>query len=204
MYVSLEADLREAKQIDKLVKLRKDGMIPGVIFGKGMDSISIKIPYIKLMKLISGHAHIIELNLASAKHLVNIESIQRDPVSGKILHVTFHKLQAGQVTSVSVPIILHGIEDVTGIVMQKLQEVYVSCLPENVPGSIDVNVSEIAIGDTIYLRDVSLPVTIKIDEEDLEKQVVSCVAPSKEEEAPAATEGGEDGAEAPAAATEEE
>ncbi len=193
MYELLEGQKRASKDVAKLSKVRKDGFIPGIIFGKEIESISIMIGKSLFAKCLSKSVQIIELVVGSDKHLVNIDSIQKDPVSGKILHISFHKLQAGQKTTVSIPVLLVGENEGEGIVGQLMQEVSVIALPQDIPASIEVNIESLEMGSAIFVRDLAVSDKVSFQEADLDKPVANCSAPSKEEpeEAPADEEGAE-------------
>ncbi len=196
MYELLEVEGRINDREINLNKMRKDGYIPGVIFGKEMDSLSIKILEKKLLKQLSHKAKIIELLIDGRdKMLVNIESIQKHAVSGKVLHVSFLKMAKGQKAHVTVPIVLtghsHGVI-ASGTVTQSFEELTISGLPQDLPQSIDIDVSLLTLDSRIHLSDIVLPSGIVLADKHSSDTVVVSVHPThKAEEEPVKAPKGE-------------
>ncbi|HLE11188.1 MAG: hypothetical protein A2504_12540 [Bdellovibrionales bacterium RIFOXYD12_FULL_39_22] len=200
MYELLEVESRGNGNGVNLNKMRKDGYVPGVVFGKEMDSLAIKISEMKLLKQLSHKAKIIELMVdGKNKLLVNIESIQKHAVSGKILHVSFLKINADKKTTVTVPIVLtghsHGVT-ATGTVSQAFETLTISGLPKDLPDSIAIDVSHLQLHAKIHMSEIKLPTGVSLaDKHDHETVVISIHATKEAEEEPVAktvTEGGED------------
>lgn len=199
MYDLLHVEMRDTEGL-KPFQLRKNGNIPGVVFGKGMDSVPVKFDTNEFRKILVHGVKVFEVEIeGQGKHLVNLESVQRDPVSHKVLHVNFHKLNKNQATTVLVPIRLVG--DAPGmkeggVMRQLLDEVNVVGLPHKIPEHIDVDVAGLNLNEHINVSDVKLAAGLSFSEADLEKGIVNCTVPkqvveSEVEEAIEAAEGEE-------------
>ena len=121
------------------------------------------------------------------------KEIQHDPITDKIVHIDFNEISLMEVIKVKIPVHLKGespgVAD-GGIVNQVLHELEVECKAKDIPENVEVNISELNIGDAIHLKDVSLPAGVKATE-DLEQLLVGINAPHVEEEEPEAEEGEE-------------
>lgn len=185
MYDLLSVELRNPQKI-RPFQLRKQGMIPGVLFAKGMESIPIQLSRNNLKKILSHGVKVFEVEVAAKeKHLVNLEHLQRDPVTHEVLHISFHKLKRNQTTHVSVPVKLEGKAIGTtegGVVRQLLDEVMITGLPHKIPEFLIVDVQSLAVGDHINVQDIKLDHGLSFDETDLENAIVNCAIPKVVEE----------------------
>lgn len=180
--------------------LRRENEVPAVIFGKGMESINISADYVSLEKVYqeAGETDLIDIMLDENKYKVLVKGIQTDPVTDKISHVSFYKPDLTVKTEAQVPVEIIGEENnellesnPTAIALLLLQEITVEALPEDIPHSFNVDVSnltEFGMGVNIsqleYNREkVSIPdidpeeTVVRIDEivieEEPEEEVIS-------------------------------
>lgn len=199
-------------------KLRAAGRIPAVCYSSGQSPEAVSLDPRALDRILRGSETgmntLIDLVVGGGGvyhgRTVLVRDLQRDPVSGAALHADLFALDLTAKVSVSVPIHLQGhakgVEE-GGIVDHALREVELECLPRAIPKEIVVDVSGLAIGDSIHVRELVLPEGVALLS-DGDLSVVSVVLPRKaEEETPAvvaAVEGAEaEGAAAPAAEGEE-
>ena len=154
--------------------LRRNGEVPGVIYGHGREPQSLAIPARDLDRLLQHVAYestVIELAIEGRTSRTLIREIQRHPFKRQILHVDFQELVAGETVTVRIPLVLVGLpaEVRTGgaIMDQTLRELEIEVDPANMPNHIDVDVSELAIGHSIHVRDLRIPagVTVLVDED---------------------------------------
>lgn len=196
-------------------KLRATGRIPAIVYGRGKPTRQVTLDPTPLAKMLksadSGINTLIDLRIGSQETVVLVREIQRDPVSGRWIHADLFELDLQKTIEVRVP--LHivgkpmGVES-GGILDHPLREVEIECLPRAIPDSVEVDVSNLDVGDSIHVRDLALPEgATMLSDPDL--AVASVVLPKAEEEAkPAeaaavAAEAAAPGAAAPAAAGEE-
>lgn len=154
--------------------LRRNGQIPGVIYGHSREPQSLAVPARDLDRLlgqISAESTVVELSIDGKTSRTLIREIQRHPFKRQIMHVDFQELVAGETVVVRIPLVLVGLpaEVRTGgaIMDQTMRELEIEVDPVNMPNHIDVDVSELTIGHSIHVRDLKLPagVTALVDED---------------------------------------
>jgi len=177
-------------------KLRATGRIPAVFYGRGETAIPLIVDMKDLKGALEGAAGgnvIVDLKLegeAAADRKAIIREIQRDPVAGRIIHVDFQHISLTEKITVEVPVVLvgtpTGVKDGGGILETLLREVEVECLPTDIPEHIDVDVSALAIGDSIHVGELKAErVTITTDPD---RTVATVVPPTVLEEVKPAEE----------------
>jgi large subunit ribosomal protein L25 len=220
--ITLDAQLREETGKSKVKDLRDKGFIPAVVYGEGKTSLVIKVLHHELLRLI--HQHRLEnaiLNLKIKDDKKNkprsclIKETQYDPVTGDIVHVDFNEISLTKVIKVNVPVVAKGepagVKQEGGSLEHILWEIEVECLPTDIPKEIEIDVSQLKMGESIHVRDIKLPDNIKIINSP-DAMVLLVAAPVKEEVPVEVTEGQEqqepevikEKKESPAEAAEEE
>jgi large subunit ribosomal protein L25 len=142
--------------------LRRGGFIPAVVY-KGGDSLPVQIPGKELSRFIrksGGEQVIITLDIAGDVRQAIIKDYQVEPVDGSLVHVDFQEISATELLRVPVHVVIRGeaigVKRDKGILQHGLREVEVECLPDNIPGHIDVDVSSLLIGQNVHVRDLKL------------------------------------------------
>jgi large subunit ribosomal protein L25 len=167
---------------------RRSGVIPGIIYGEGEQSIPFEAKYDDFQNLIhtaSGENVIVDLKLEgdSGDRKAIIRDIQRDPLSGSILHFDLHHISLTEKVTVNVPIVVTGVpigvKDFGGILEHVLREIEVECLPTEIPPQIEVDVSALKIGDSIHVSELTLAKGTIVTAG--ERSVVTVVPPAVEE-----------------------
>ena len=143
---------------------RREGRIPAILYGHGEDSISLTIDYNefdRLVHAVSIENTIIDLDVDGGRYKVLVREVQRHPYRGEPLHVDFFHVAMDEKLHVEIPIILvgnpEGVKNKGGVLDHQLRELEVFCLPGNIPEKIEVDVSELDVGDSIHVRDLDLP-----------------------------------------------
>lgn len=179
MYELLKAEHR----VEPVKSIRKEGYVPGVVYGKGMESVSFKVPSISINKFLHHSGKVFEVEVAgNGKHLVSLDNVQWDHMGDKMLHVSFHKISANEKTTVTLPIHFEGEaagKKEGGVVQHVLHEVDVTGLPKDMPEFISVNVSELEVHGNFALRDIPCPKGLEWAQAE-ETNVVSCHPPKVE------------------------
>ena len=171
-------------------KLRQTGRIPAVYYGRGKDPIPLVVSLKDLEEVIEraeGSNVIVDLRVeghASSDRKALIREVQRDPVSGSILHLDLQHISLTERITVEVPIVLIGtpigVKDGGGILEHLLREVEVECLPTEIPSRLEVEVSALGIGDTLHVSDIKAErVIIKTD---ADRAIAAVVPPTVLEE----------------------
>lgn len=179
----LNVESRASKHVIRPNQLRQKGFIPGVIYGKGIESVPIKVGKYDLMRSLDKFGQVFEVKIDGKKRrLVNLEKVQKDPLGKETLHVAFHELKRGEETAVSLPIQVVGEspgDKQGGVITQPLKEVEVTGMPQNMPEAIEVDISQLGLNESIQLKDIQPPQNMKFDENLLEETVVNCAPPSR-------------------------
>jgi large subunit ribosomal protein L25 len=160
MYQCLKVESRTDSFENKPSSLRREGWIPGVIFGKEIDSVTLKVKENELKKFLNDSGAVFQIEVAGTKHLCNLDDLQRDALGAQTMHVSFHKLKAGQKTTVNVPI--HYIGEAPGIKAGGILNLLVDNLdleglPKDIPEFVEVDLSGVEVDGQIHLGDVKTP-----------------------------------------------
>ena len=199
--IILEIQPRDELGKNKVKGLRGKGFIPAVIYAEGKKSQAIKVSHRQLWQLIHQHrleSMVINLKIQDDKKQKGrsclIKEIQYDPVKGDIIHVDFNEISLTKVIKVNVPVVAKaepiGVKQEGGSLEHILWEIEVECLPTDIPKGIEVDVSQLKIGDAIHIKDITFPPNIKVLNAP-EAIVFSVTAPIKEEVVAPAVEGEE-------------
>jgi large subunit ribosomal protein L25 len=169
-------------------RLRKEGMIPAVVYGHKEEVLSVSLARDDLLKALRHGARVVDLQAAGKQEKALIRDVQYDHLGHEVLHVDFARVSADERIKIQVPIELRGVAPgVTagGLLNQALHTLEIECPALKVPESIRVNIGELQIDGVIHVRDLKLPegVTATVDPEVI---VVQVSAPLVEAEAPAA------------------
>lgn len=183
-------------------RLRKAGVLPGVVYGASKEAVSIELEHNAMYYLLQEeafHSSIISLQLDGKKENVLVRDVQYHPWKQLVLHVDFQRVSADQKLTMSVP--LHFLNEETapgvklngGVIHRILNEVEISCLPKSLPEFIEVDLGEVKIGQTLHLSDIKLAKGIELHAlargEDLAVVSIMAVKGNKSEDNAAATEG---------------
>ncbi len=202
MEATLEAVKREGRGKNEANRLRAAGRIPAVLYGakkdgKTPEGTAVAVDPKALLRILhsdSGANTLISLTVEGAQSRVMVKEYQLDPVTHSLLHADFYALAMDKAIVVSVPIVLKG--DARGVKLQGgmvdflTRDIQVQCLPADIPGHIDVDITEMNLHDSIRVRDILVegskwqPVT------DAETMIVHLVLPKAEESATAAAADG--------------
>lgn len=190
--------------------LRKNGLIPAILYGHGEETINISIPekeFCHLLQKEKGENIIIEIELPGDKiKKTIIKEIQRNPVTSRILHVDFQHLIMTEKVHMQVPIILTGTPEGIksgGVLEHLLRKINIKCLPKDIPPHIEVEVSELKLGDSVHISDLSVEnveileeptetvttiIIPKIVKEEVKEEVVEEVKEEEEKKEPEVAE----------------
>jgi len=193
---NLVLNIEKRKELGKggARKLRRAGYIPGILYSPHKDDpeVPIKILRKEFHKIFSGDSehHVLNLNLENEEVMAVIKEIQRDPIRSDVLHVDFFKVFKGEKVIVEVPIELIG-ESIGvkkgGILEHLLREIEIEAIPSQIPDAIEIDISELDLGDTLLVEDLKLPEGVEAITP-LETAVVSILAPTNGEEEEAVEE----------------
>src|ERR1700678_266567 len=151
-------------------RLRREGKIPGVIYGHGTDPLSVAVPARELRIALNGEAganQLLSLETGSATYLALAREMQRHPIAQTVTHVDFQIVGRDEVIAADVPITLIGealeVHHGDGLVDQQMFTLSIKARPADLPPSIGVDISALPIGAQIYAGDLTLPAGVTID-----------------------------------------
>jgi large subunit ribosomal protein L25 len=164
-------------------RLRTSGLIPAVVYGHGIHAEPVAIDGRELRSALSGDAgvnQLLNLEVAGTRHLALARVLQRHPVRGTVVHVDFQVVSRTEILSADVPIVLVGeakaVENERGVIEHPLQSLTINAMPGDIPNSIEVDISAMAIGDTIRVGDLPLPAGVTTDVDPDEAVVMAAVS----------------------------
>lgn len=195
-------------------RLRRDGQVPAVLYGHGVEGLPVSVVGRELRTALSTDAGlnaVLSLDVEGKQYMAMAREIQRHPVRGTVLHVDFQVVDPNEAVSADVTVTLVGdaveVAHADGVVDQQLFTLSVTAKPSEIPTSLEVDISGLTVGASIRVGDITLPAGASTDV-DPEAVVVLGVPPrvqTRAEEAAEAAEGAPEGAaEAPAAEAAEE
>ncbi len=200
-HVKLQAKKREAAGGGAAKRLRRDGIVPAVIYGATQDNYSIQVDareFGSLLKQTSAENFLVDLQIEGAKEktkLAMVQDMQQDPLSGDILHVDFHAVNENQPITATVPIELTGeAEGVKegGLLDHQLHSIEVHCLPSALPEGFEADVTNLKVGEALHISDLTVPEGVEFT---LDGDVVIAIiaeprlAETEDEEGAAAADG---------------
>jgi len=213
---TLEAQTRHDVGKGASRRLRREKQVPAVVYGGGNDAVAVTLSHDEVYRKLQFEAffsHILTLNIdGKNKQQAILRDLQRHPFKPRITHMDFQRVQADREIHVRVPLHFLNAEEAVGVrmgggeVSHLETEVNVACLPRNLPEYIEVDLSELDVGDTIHLSQLVLPEGVSLLDlahgEEYDYGVVSCHMPRVTAEEDLEVEG-EEAVEAEAAEGEE-
>lgn len=189
MAVKLSAQPRAQSGKGVARKLRREGRVPGIVYGADVEArpISVDGPSLARVEQTAGLHSLIDLHVEGGEggqgdtHRVLIKELVRDPVRGDMLHVDFHAVALDQEMQTTAEVALEGEEarSDAGVLTVVLRELAIACLPTAIPESIPVDVSALVIGDVVTVADLVPPAGVRLLNEP-DEAVVTVTAPQVE------------------------
>ena len=171
MKIEINAKERKSKGTGASRRLRHEGTTPGILYGGVKDAISLEIDTKELFMQFrheAFHASILTLNLEGKKESVILRDFQMHPVRNNIQHIDFQRINENEKINVKVP--FHFVNEDTapgvkiegGLVSHIMTEIDISCLPKDLPQYIEVDLGELAMGESIHLSEVTVPEGVEL------------------------------------------
>ncbi|MBC8017905.1 MAG: 50S ribosomal protein L25 [Verrucomicrobia bacterium] len=169
-------------------QLRMADMVPGVVYGKGMDPMAISIKHRELKAAMAGEGgqnNLITLvgGASLDQSMAIVVDLQRDAIKGTYRHVDFHRINMTEMLRVTVPVVLKGTAigvKEGGLLDLVRHELHVECLPGNIPDHIEIDITDLAVAHSIHVNEVALPEGVKVLDSP-KTAVVSVLGRAKEE-----------------------
>jgi large subunit ribosomal protein L25 len=209
--VTVKAAVREGRGKEDSKKMRREGRIPVIVYGAGKDAVSVSVQLSELAAILrsdTGGNTLFALDIeGEGASDVIFQDRQIDPLKGRLIHADLRRFAAGEKIEVTVAIHITGnaagLTEEGAVMVQQLREIKVLCEPKNIPETINVDVTNLGLGDSIHVKDLpvgegievhedpeTIVVTISfVAEQNLESAVEAGVEPVVEGEEKAPAEG---------------
>ena len=194
--IVLNADPRERTGSNKARVIRKiDGMVPAIVYGDEKETINLKLKLNELTKAAENelfYTQVLLIKTGENEEKVVLKELQKDPAKGKFLHADFQRVSRKTKLKVVIPVNFlnedecKGVKEEGGVVAKAIREIEIMCLAGNIPESIDVDIENLNLGESLRLTEISLPEGSEIPglTEETDQMVVSVNAPKVVEEDP--------------------
>ncbi len=149
--------------------LRKEGFLPSVVYGHGFEPIPVQIKYSDFENVYkyAGESTLINLKIGDKEEPAVIKDIQKDPVSDKIIHADFYKVNLKEKIKAKVPVVVIGESEVVkngGVLIKTVNELEVEALPQDLPHELQIDISRLQnFGDHIQIKDILVSDKVKIE-----------------------------------------
>lgn len=187
MAITIQADQRNLVTKGDLRRLRSEGQIPAVVYGKQLQNPqAISISEKQVASLLRTHPNaVFALEIpGTGKQSVMITEVQRDVLNGQMLHIDFHQINMNEKVRTQVRIEVtgesFGVRE-GGIQQSILHELEIQCLPGEIPEFIPADITNLAVGESLHVSDLYLPEGVEAKTE-ADAVVVTILAPQKEAE----------------------
>ncbi len=214
--IEIPVELRETQGKGASRRLRRQDLVPGIVYGGDRAPQAIQVSQFFLKKALADEAFytsILKISAGGKAQKVILRDLQRHPVKPMVMHIDFQRIDENEALRMSVPI--HFINEEASpagkkaavVVSKQINEIEVSCLPGDLPEYIEIDLADLDVGDSIVLRDVTLPEGVTLmaaiahDEAELDRTVVSA---AEVREAAATEDEGETSPDVPTVSDEEE
>jgi large subunit ribosomal protein L25 len=188
---SLNAEVRDDKGKGASRRLRRQGRVPGIIYGGGKDPVAVSVDHDELINQLKHEAfysHVLEINVSGKKEKAVLKDLQRHVFKPTVVeHLDLQRVSAKEKLRMQVPLHFEGEKTCPGVklnggvITHNMVNVEVSCLPKDLPEYIEVDVSEMDIGDSIHLSNLKMPAGVELVElshgDDHDQQVASIHQP---------------------------
>ncbi len=190
--LSLSAKIRKEFG-SKNDKIRKQGLIPAVLYGPKIKNLNLAIDYNKFYQLYqqAGESTLVKLmikdeDVKDKERVVLINEVKKDILSDKIIHIDFYQVRMDKKITVEIPLVFVGeseaVKSLAGTLVKSLQSLEISALPAELIHEIEVDISKLkTFDDVIRVKDLKVPENVEIEAE-LDEAVVSVAPPRSEEE----------------------
>jgi large subunit ribosomal protein L25 len=184
MAIEISARKRETRGTGATRRLRRKGMVPGVVYGGDQGALNIEVDHKSLYLNLRNerfHASILTLELGGATEQVLLRAVNMHPYKAQVQHVDFQRVLKDRKLHMKVP--LHfsnaekspGVKDQGGVASHVLNELDITCFPDDLPEFIEVDLGNLSVGNSVHARDLKLPKGVELALKKEENPVVATV-----------------------------
>ena len=159
--LEIKADKRSKVGKASVKKDRKSGKLPAVIYGMGKEPVNIVLDKAELMALYRNSEYLVNaifsIEVDGKKEQVITQDLQREPISKSIEHVDFIRINEKTKVTTQVPVVLEGTaagQKLGGVVIKTLEEIKVSCFPQDIPVVLKADISSLGLGDVLFVKNL--------------------------------------------------
>ena len=161
----LQAAPRTASTTTALKRLRKQGLVPAIVYGKGFENKNVEVNAKAFRDLLSHSTSenvLVDLNIeGSGAQLALIQDVQHNAITGGFVHIDFHAVREDEKIHAHVPIELVGepvgVKAGGGLLQHTIHSLDIACLPKDLPERITVDVSELGLGQALHIGEIQFP-----------------------------------------------
>jgi large subunit ribosomal protein L25 len=184
MAIEINARKRVAQGTGASRRLRRMGKVPGIVYGGSNEPVNIELDHKDLFHNLRNekfHASILSLDVEGAKQQVLLRAVNMHPFKMQVQHVDFQRVSKDRKIHMKVPLhfvnaeISPGVKGQGGVVNHVLNELDIICLPDDLPEYIEVDLSTLAVGHSVHVRDVKLPKGVELALHKDENPVIATV-----------------------------
>jgi large subunit ribosomal protein L25 len=189
--VTMPVQMRTGKGSRAAAKVRKQGHIPGIVYGSTEEPVLVSMPYKELDHAIRvQHARTLKITVNGKPQTVLIRELQWDYLGKEMVHIDLWRVDEAKRVKVVVPVELRGVPKITGggVLDQPFHQLHIECLAISIPDSIRLDITDLTLGAPIHVSDLKLPEGVKVLEA-AEGVVVQLKLPGQEP-APTTTDAG--------------
>jgi large subunit ribosomal protein L25 len=166
MKIEIKAEPRSLQGTGASRRLRRTDKVPGILYGAGKESLAIQLDHKDLffkLKTEAFHASVLEMELGSEKMQVLLRDYQMHPFKGQVIHADFQRVAADRKIHMKIPLhfvnadISPGVKIAGGVVQHVVNELYISCLPKDLPEFIEIDLAQLQAGHSLHVSGVKLP-----------------------------------------------
>ncbi len=199
------AEPREALGKGASRRLRRAGVVPGVLYGAGKDPVAVSLEASRLRKQMENEAffsHVLTVKVGEEESQVVVKALQRNPANDEVIHLDLQRVSSTEELHIRVPLHFTNEEDSPGrrhggVISHLMVDVEVGCLPKDLPAYIEVDMVSLDVGDSLHLTQLVLPEGVRlmalVHDPDQDSTVVTIQHPQKLEEEEPTEEGEEEG-----------
>lgn len=167
---TLNAEARDDAGRGASRRLRRQGKVPAILYGGDAKALPLTLDHNELIHNLhveAFHSHVLTVNVGKKKEQAILKDVQHHPFKNEVLHVDLLRVKAGQKLHVTIPLHFVGADKSPGVkeggvFSRSLVEVEVVCLPKDIPEYLELDVSDLEIGDSRHLTDIKLPEGVEI------------------------------------------
>jgi large subunit ribosomal protein L25 len=164
---TMNAESRKAAGKGASGRLRNEGKIPGVVYGAGGEPVSVSVLERDVQAALKTGVRILDLKVGAESVTALLKDVDYDHLGERLIHVDFQRLRKGEKISIRVPLVFKGVPAGAkegGVFNIVHDAIGVSCLPEDVPDHVEIEVSGLQLGDSLHVKEVPLPKGVEASE----------------------------------------